>query len=77
MMGCVPQCLLCPAFPPSGVSLLNQAGPKTWPITSVPFLMLRVDATSRGANGKTTASSRLLHGLPTGPLHKCSYPPCL
>ncbi len=27
----------------SGVSLLNQPGPQTWPITSMPFMMVRVD----------------------------------
>ncbi|GAX76329.1 hypothetical protein CEUSTIGMA_g3775.t1 [Chlamydomonas eustigma] len=35
----------------SGVSLVNQPGAATWPITSMPFMFIRVDLTQRGSSG--------------------------
>ena len=40
-----------PTGPYSSVSLINQPGSLTWPITSAPFMFVRVDSTSRGASG--------------------------
>ena len=35
----------------NSVSLINRAGNLTWPITSSPFMFVRVDTTPRGASG--------------------------